>query len=162
MKDLRNETWVLVADGEKALFLVNDGDEEYPVLTVRRKEEHENPPTHEQGANRPGRFSDGPERAGIAGAEGHAQRSTVEPTDWHELEKERFADEIADILYKRAHEGAFKRIVLVAPPRVLGELRNKMHQEVAQRVVGEVDKTLTNHPIDKIQEILKAEIDHAA
>ena len=156
--DLRNATWVLVADGEKALFLVNDGDAEYPVLNVRRKEEHENPSTREQGADRPGRFSDGPEFAGVAGAEGHAQRSGVQQTDWHRLEEERFADELAEMLYKRAHAGEFRRIVLVAAPNVLGDLRNKLHQEVRDRVVGEVPKTLTNHPVEEIEKVLKAEL----
>ncbi len=53
--DLRNGTWVLVADGEKALFLVNDGDAEIPVLNVTREEHQENPHDIEQSANRPGR-----------------------------------------------------------------------------------------------------------
>jgi protein required for attachment to host cells len=151
VENLGNETWVLVADGEKALFLVNEGDAEYPVLRVRREEHQDNPPTGEQAANRPGRTfqSDGP------------GRSAYEDTDWHELAKERFADHLAEMLYERAHRGAFKRIVLVASPGVLGELRSKLHKEVADRVVGEVPKTLTNHPLDEIEKVLKAEL-HAA
>ena len=160
--DFRNETWVLVADGAKALFLVNDGDADYPVLNVRRKEEHESPPTREQGTDSPGRFSDGPEFQGIGSGQGFAQRSAVQETDWHRLEEERFADELAEMLYKRAHAGEFRRIVLVAGPQILGVLRGKLHQEVRDKVVGEVDKTLTNHPVDEIERILKGEIDRAA
>ena len=52
--------WVVVADGEKALFLTNVGDMEDMNLVVRKKEEHENPPTGEWAADRPGRFNDGP------------------------------------------------------------------------------------------------------
>ena len=158
ISNLSNETWVLVADGEKALFLINAGDEDIPVLDVTRTEAHESPATREQGADRPGRFSDGPEFAGVGGAEGFAQRSAVQETDWHTLEKERFADELAEMLYRRAHDNAFKRIVLVAPAKILGALRGKIHQEVADRVVGEVDKTLTNHPVDEIARILKGEL----
>ena len=158
IQNLSNETWVLVADGEKALFLVNAGDEDIPVLNVTGTETHESPATREQGADRPGRFSDGPEFAGIGGGEGHAQRSAVQDTDWHMLEKARFADELAEMLYKRAHDNAFQRIVLVAPPNILGALRGRIHQEVANRVVGEVDKTLTNHPVDEIARILKTEL----
>ena len=44
------------------------------------------------------------------------QRSAMEDTDWHELEKERFADDLAELLYKRGHNGGFDKIVLVAAP----------------------------------------------
>ena len=49
MKDLKlkPQTWVVVADGEKALFLINRGDAEYPNLDVFREEEHDNPPARE-------------------------------------------------------------------------------------------------------------------
>ncbi len=149
--DLSNETWVLVADGEKALFLVNDGDAEYPVLNVSRREDQENPPTRDQAANKRGRQQ---ESVGPG-------RSAYEDTDWHELAKDRFADHLAEMLYERAHRGDFRRIILVASPGVLGEMRDKLHKEVADRVVGEVDKTLTNHTIEDIEKVLKAELQPA-
>ena len=57
---LKHGLWVVVADGEKALFLENDGDTQYPDLQVVQEMEQENPATREQGSDRPGRFSDGP------------------------------------------------------------------------------------------------------
>lgn len=137
---LTRGTWVLVADGEKALFLRNNGDAEYPLLDVIREESHDNPPTREQGTDRPGRFNDGPS----------VHRSAVADTDWHWLEKERFAADLADILYKRAHSGAFERLIVVAAPKILGVLRKELHQAVTDRIVAEVDLTLTNQPIDEI------------
>lgn len=139
---LTNGTWVLVADGEKALFLRNDGDADFPVLTVVRQEAQENPPTRDQGTDRPGRLSDGPS----------VQRSAVGDTDWHWLEKERFAADLAERLYKMAHKGLFDRLIVAAGPRILGELRRDLHQEVAGRIVAEAALTLTNHPIDEIAE----------
>ena len=85
---LKHGIWVVVADGEKALFLRNEGDATYPNLEVVREVREENPPTREQGTDRPGRFNDGPS----------AHKSAVADTDWHRVEKERFADEIADRL----------------------------------------------------------------
>ena len=152
MSTLTHGTWVLIADGEKALFLENKTDAEDPYLDVWREEEQDNPPNREQAANRRGRV----------GQSANHGKSAYEDTDWHELAKERFADELADILYKYAHKGKFDRIVLVASPKILGELRDKLHQEVANRVVAEVDKTLTNHPVDEIEKILKSELDAAA
>ncbi|WP_316014056.1 host attachment family protein [Roseobacter sp. HKCCA0434] len=146
MKDLqvKEGTWVVVADGEKALFLVNKGDAEHPNLDVFREEEQDNPPTREQAANRPGRFNDGP----------NVHSSAVDDTDWHQLEKERFAKDLADILYKAAHAGKFDKLVLAADPSTLGELRKEYHKEVQDRLVEEIDKDLTNHPIDEIEKML--------
>jgi protein required for attachment to host cells len=142
---LEHDCWVVVADGEKALFLRNEGDEKYPHLQVFREISEPNEPTREQGTDRPGRLNDGP---GV-------HRSAVQETDWHRVEKERFAKEIADRLYKMAHRDDFDRLIIVAPPVVLGEMRKEFHKEVSQRIVGEVSKTLTNHPIDEIERILQ-------
>jgi protein required for attachment to host cells len=146
MTRLVHDMWVLVADGEKALFLRNEGDATYPNLQVVRRMHDENPPTREQGTDAPGRYTNGP----------NANLSAMEETDWHRIAKERFADDIADRLYKMAHRGDFEQIVIVAPPFVLGEMRQKLHKEVASRVTAEVPKTLTGHPVDEIEKILKA------
>ncbi len=151
MTKLKIGTWVLIADGEKALFLQNQTDSEDPFLEVFREEEQENPPNREQAANRRGRFNDGPS----------VHRSAVDDTDWHQLAKDRFAGELADILYKKAHAGAFEQIVLVAPPGTLGELRQQLHQEVTDKVIGEIDKTLTNHALDDIEKIVVKELQAA-
>ena len=143
---LTHGTWVVVADGEKALFLQNEGDSHYPNLTVIREMETENPPTREQGTDRPGRYNDGP---GV-------HRSAVEDTDWHRVAKERFAVEIASRLYRMVHRGDIRNLVVVAPPLVLGELREQLHKEVQHVLTAEVPKTLTNHPIHEIENNLLA------
>ena len=143
---LKHGLWVMVADGEKALFLKNEGDTKYPDFQLVREMQQDNPPTREQGTDRPGRYNGGPS----------AQRSAVADTDWHRVGKERFAEEIADRLYKMAHNGDFKEIVLVAPPVVLGEMRKKLHKEVEDKVVSEIAKTLTGHPVHEIEKILMA------
>lgn len=148
MARLSNDAWVLIADGEKALFLKNLTDAENPHLEVVRKEEQDNPKDIDQSANRPGRKQD----------TGVGQVSAMDDTDWHELAKERFAAELADLLYRQAHRHRFEKIVIVAPPKTLGELRNKLHKEVADKVIAEVPKTLTNHPLDEIEAQLAGDI----
>jgi len=141
---LKHGLWVVVADGEKALFLRNQGDNKFPNLEVVHEMEQENPATREQGTDKPGRYgNEGP-------------RSAIEETDWHRLNKERFAVEIADRLYKLAHRGEFDAIVLIAPPQVLGEMRQKLHKEVGEKVQAEIPKTLTNHTISDIETLLQA------
>lgn len=139
-----NGAWVLVGDGEKALFFRNQGDEEQAKLEVERVLEHEDPPTRDQGTDRPGRYQDGPQ----------AMRSAVENADWHRIEKARFAAELADVLYKAAHRNLFDKLIVVAPPQVLGDLRKHFHKEVQQRIVAELDKDLTNQPPYKIEQVL--------
>lgn len=143
---LKHGTWVVVADGENALFLKNEGDAIHPNLAVVHEMHEENPATREQGTDQPGRYNDGPS----------VHRSAVDEVDWHRIAKERFADEIAQRLYKMAHRGDFDEIVLIAPPLVLGEMRKKLHKEVEQKVVAEIAKTLTSHPVFEIEKILMA------
>ncbi|WP_298494275.1 host attachment family protein [uncultured Maritimibacter sp.] len=151
MAQIDTGTWVLVADSEKALFLENVADGQDPHLVVRREEHQDNPSDREQSANRPGRMNDG----------GPGQKSALDDTDWHELAKERFASDLADILYRRAHRGDFDKIVLACAPQVLGDLRPELHKEVLDRVVGEVPKVLTNHTLTDIEKIVKQELEDA-
>ncbi|NVK58565.1 MAG: host attachment protein [Rhodobacteraceae bacterium] len=151
MTELKQDTWVVVTDSEKALFLRNLTDHENPNLDLFDAEAQENPSDREQGANRPGRMNDG----------GMGQRSALDDTDWHELQKERFAADLAEKLYAEAHRGAFERLVLVAAPKVLGDLRAALHKEVADKIVAEIPKTLTNHPIAKIEALVKKELEAA-
>ncbi|WP_192183413.1 host attachment protein [Mesorhizobium amorphae] len=143
---LKHGLWVVIADGEKALFLRNRGDTRFPDLQVVQEMEQENPATREQGSDRPGRYNDGPS----------VHRSAVQDTDWHRVGKERFADDIAERLYRLAHRGAFEEVVLIAPPQVLGEMRRRLHKEVGDRVQAEIPKTLTNHTIFEIESLLQA------
>ena len=141
---LANGGWLVVADGAKALFLRNEGDKKFPNLEVFREEAQDNPPTREQAANRPGRFNDGP----------GAHRSALDDTDWHQLAEDRFARDLSDILYRQAHKQKFDEIVIVAAPAVLGEIRKNLHQEVADKVIAEIDKDLTNHPVHEIEKLV--------
>lgn len=142
---LKHGLWIVVADGEKALFLRNKGDVKYPDFEVVREMQQANPATRDQGTERPGRH-DGPS----------AHNSAYEETDWHRLGKERFANEIADLLYKWAHANKFEEIAIVAPPQVLGEMRKQLHPEVTSKVTAEIPKTLTNHSVYEIEELLRA------
>ena len=141
-----NGTFVVVADGRKMLFFRNEGDEDYPQLELDRKRKQDNPPNQEQKANEAGRsFSSTGER-----------RSKMEDTDFHQLEEDRFAAETAELLYKRAFANDFEKLLVIAPPRTLGELRKHYHKEVEDRLIGEIDKDLTGHTIVEIEEIVKS------
>src|SRR3982750_1694681 len=58
--NLKHGLLVMVADGEKALFLKNEGDNLYPNLQLFQEMNQGNPATREQGSDSPGRYNDGP------------------------------------------------------------------------------------------------------
>jgi protein required for attachment to host cells len=138
---LTKGTWIVIADGEKVLFLENVTDADDPNLKVIGVEATENPATHAQGEDRPGRRADG----------GPGHRSAMEETDWHRLGKDRFAHDLAAQLYTAAHAGRFDRLVLVAAPHTLGALRKSLHGAVVDRIVAEIASDLTNLPRDEIE-----------
>jgi protein required for attachment to host cells len=141
---VHNGAWVLVGDGRRALFLENHGDPDLLDLRVIEARVEENPATRDQGTAAPGR----------AFASRGGPRSSLETTDWHELEKEHFADRIAETINKAAESGEMKEVVLIAPPRVLGELRKHLSVKAQAKVKGEIDKDLTRHPISEIEKAL--------
>ncbi|CCJ07981.1 host attachment protein [Methylocystis sp. SC2] len=139
-----NGAWVLVGDGRRALFFQNHGDAELLDLRVVETRIDDNPPTHEQGTDRPGRsftsFSPG--------------RSAVQNVDWHELEEERFARAMADRINQAAESGELDAIAIVAPPKALGEIRKELSVKAQSKVVGELAKDLTRHPLKDIEKAL--------
>ena len=141
-----HDSLVLVGDGQKALFLRNRGNALHVDLVVERILEQDNPPTREQGTDRPGRSIASP---GVA-------RSAMEEVDWHHLAKERFASELAEALHRHAHANRFEKLVIIAPPKILGNLRRALHPEVVDRIAAEIAKELTSHPISEIEKLIAA------
>jgi protein required for attachment to host cells len=130
---------IFVGDGQKALFLRNRGSALDVDLVVEQIFERDNPATREQGTDRPGRST---ASFGVA-------RSAMEEVDWHHIAKERFAKEIAEALYHHAHANLFDRLIIIAPPKILGQLRKMFHVEVIARIAAEIPKELTSHPVSR-------------
>lgn len=138
----RKVTWAVVADGAKALILVNEGTDARPVMSVLDKARLDsNPPTREQGTDRPGRMPD----------PGAGQRSAMEVTDWHELAEAGFLRDFAERLNRAAEAGRFERLILVAPPKALGTLRPALGAATRSRIVAEIGSDLTGHPVSEIE-----------
>lgn len=126
-------TWILVADGERARIFENDGSDSSLQRAIPHDMVHPNPPTHQQGADRPGRVH---ESVGPG-------RSAMGDTDWHRHEKEKFAREMVRKLDEARTQNRFDRLIVVAPPRILGDLRQLMPDPLKKMVDAEIDKDLT-------------------
>ena len=141
-----HDAFVFVGDGRKALFLRNEGDEKFPFLKTEKVFVDENPPTHVQGSERPGRISKA------------SGRSAVEPVDWHILEERHFVRMVAAAMEQLVRASKVKKLFVVAPPRTLADLRLAFHPDVKACVMAEVNKDLTKHPVDEIEKHLTAGI----
>lgn len=74
-------------------------------------------------------------------------RHAIEPrTDPREQLKESFVASVAAMIDERAARGEVERLIVVAPPKVLGQLRGELSARVKAIVAGEVGKDLTKVP----------------
>jgi protein required for attachment to host cells len=138
-----HKAWVLVGDGRKALVLRNEGDEMFPNLkTVSVFKDDLNPATALHGTDRPGRTVEL-----LTG-----RRSGMDEPDWHEIAEQRFVHNVATTLC--AHEDEIDSLVVVAPPKTLAELRDAFSNGLKRKVVAEINKDLTKHPVHEIERLL--------
>jgi protein required for attachment to host cells len=141
-----HNTYVIVGDGRKALFLRNEGNATELRLKTEQVLRNDNPPTREQGSDQPGRSF----------ASVGSRRSSMEQADWHEIGEQRFARTIADALEALARDRDVAGFIIAAPPRTLAELRRILDANVKQRIIAELDKDLTGHPVSEIEKHLMA------
>lgn len=129
---LAHDTLVAVIDGEKLLLLRNAGTEAAPSLQAV-------PVEAPLGDNKG------------AGTRHHS--SAANPSD-AQLEEDSFAAAAAAMLNKRALEGGFEHLVVVAAPRTLGELRHHWHKALQAKLTAEIAKDLTGHSVAEIEAAL--------
>jgi protein required for attachment to host cells len=104
------------------------------------------PSTHEQGTDAPGRA--------INSIDG--RRSAVEQTDWHDQAEHRFLVGLARRLDAAVTAGETRSLILVAPPRALGVLREAYSASLRHAVRAEIDKDYVKMPVDQIEKHLVA------
>ena len=143
---IRSGDWVVVCDGGKALILENAGDA--AALNLKTKEVHEqaDAKTSEQGTDAPGRS--------INSIDG--RRSAMEQTDWHDQAEQRFLTELARRLDAAVTAGETKALVIVAPPRALGVLRQAYSNGLREAVKADIDKDYVRMPVHEIERHLAA------
>lgn len=134
---LAKGTWVLMADGEKALICENTGTPRAPRLKVHAKLQQEVVPEREMVTDRPGRMPD----------PGPGHRSAMEAPDHQREAKERFMADVALRLNTLAKKADISRLVVAAPPQLLAVLREGIDAGLSRRIIAELPKTLTGQPL---------------
>jgi len=131
---------LLVCDGAKALIMRNDGTLAQPELSVIETFSEKHPPTHELGTDHPGR----------AFSTSDGRRSSVSAPDFHDDAEMTFIKSTADRLDMIVRDAKSEALILVAPPRALGHLRNAVSSAIAAIVVAEIASDLTSMPTGEI------------
>lgn len=139
----KNRTWVLIADAGSARVLESDGIGKalHPVSQMTMSQDL--PRSHELGDDR---LTRGHESVGPA-------RHATEPkSDPHRELKRSFAKQISEHLVAAAAAKSFDRLIIVAPPVLLGDLRQELPRSVKDRTAAEIAKDLVavaDHDIRK-------------
>jgi protein required for attachment to host cells len=134
------KTWVLVADSARGLLFELKPSGGTPCLEFVDKIAMPHDKATEP-SDKPGRFPD----------PSVGQRSAVGELDHGQREREAHARILAERLLADRRGARFERLVVVAPPPVMGLLRSAWAPEVAQCVAAEVTEDLTRHPVAKIE-----------
>ena len=138
-------TWVLIADGARARLFANEGvgkglkpafDQEFIGTRL---------PSRDITTDRPGRAFD---------SAGEGRHAMEPPTDPHCYEKQVFAHDVATALDDARKKNAFDRLVVVAPPEALGNLRSELSEELQRMVTAELNKDLTKVPVRDLADFL--------
>jgi protein required for attachment to host cells len=108
--------------------------------------EERHSPSRVLGTDRPGRVVDAMD----------GSRSAVQETDWHAVAEERFLGNVASHLDEVLHAHRIKSLVVVAPPRAMGVLRDRLSSTAKRIKVGEIAKDLVKIPKPKLEEYLQS------
>ena len=138
--------WVVVCDGAKALILENAGDAISPNLKTKEVHAQPDSKTSEQGTDAPGRSinSNG------------SRRSAMEQTDWHAQAEQQFLIDLAKRLDAAVTAGETESLIVFAPPRAIGMLRQAFSAAVRNAIRAEIDKDYVKMPLYEIEKHLAA------
>ncbi len=142
---LHEKAKLLVCDGQKALFIQNDGWPGQPIFkVVHEMHWDESQHTADLGTDKPGRV-----RSMLGGP-----ISSIEPADWHAEEEDAFVKKALQEFTKLCEKDKTREVVFVAPPKALAVIRKAASKALMERVVGQLDKDLTKHPIYEIERLV--------
>ena len=143
---MRRDTWILIADGARARVFQYDGPGKRLKAVEGWAFQGDHRATHEIMSDREGR---------VASSVGSARSALQAHYDPHRELKRHFAGVIADALDRALTEGMFDRLIIVAEPTSLGDLRAALPERVRHKVTAELARDLTKTPDAELPDHLK-------
>jgi protein required for attachment to host cells len=151
MQHKKLRTWVVSTDAARAqLFIYDESTDHLRAAELAGLPGPEDRiESHTTKSDRPGR-SYGSSRDGVR----HALEAR---SDYRKLEKHKFSVAVAEAINRAALANEFDRLVLVAPHRSAGELRQYLSDRVQSRMEL-IAKDLTKAPVERIWEEVAASV----
>ncbi|VWX54843.1 host attachment protein [Novosphingobium sp. 9U] len=137
---LPHGTSIAVADGTKFEFFRNTGTEAEPKLTAQDTPELELT-----------NFSAGAHRSDTS--ESFSARTGNGAND--QLDESAHAIAVADWLNHQVLQHKIEKLVIIADPKSLGEMRKRYHKQLEGLLIKELAKTMTGRPVAEIVNALK-------
>jgi protein required for attachment to host cells len=135
-------TWILVADGATAKVFEHKGPGKGLTVVDDLMFEQEPLKAGDIMADRQGRsFS----------SVGHGRSAMEYTSDPVAVRERRFVENVAAELERRHQHHAFERLIIVAAPAALGDLRPKLSKGVRDTIIAELPKDLTNLPTPQLE-----------
>ncbi|PUB15630.1 host attachment protein [Yoonia sediminilitoris] len=133
----KTKTWIVLADTSAVRIAVNDGPAK-GVYGISTKELQA--PTVTELSDEPGmtKAPFGPDRGNISDPDLKGQAAAA------------FATDIVNFLDAEQAKDSFQRLVLVAPPAMLGLLRDRLTPRLRDILRADIPKDLTHLPLDKL------------
>lgn len=130
MEKIPAGAWVVVANGESARIFRNAGDSKTLLLQYLDLVEAKKSGKKSAAAVTP------PEQSGKQAREAM------------------FAKRLAERLNDGAQKNEYARLLLVADPKTLGQVRPQLHKQAQQKLIGEVAKVLASAALEDIERAL--------
>ena len=146
-------TWIIVADAARARVFISEGGQLRPKNDAQFEFPAAHVPSRDLVSDRPGRTMES-----VGGAH-HAEEPRTDP---HRAAKTAFAKLLANFVEQSAKESKFDDLVVVAPPQMLGDLRDALGRHATERLVRTAAKDLTKIPASEIEAHLRPLLSPAA
>jgi protein required for attachment to host cells len=134
-----SKTWVVVAESSRAKIFEVEQNESIKSLKELMGFTHSVSRSHKQ------------QLSGSQQKESRHSKLTSSLDTHKDHERSEFARSIGEHLNSARNKGQFNKLILMSPPKFLGDLRKNLGHETNKYVVSAIDKNLVRHTIKDIE-----------
>lgn len=146
---MNSRNWLVVADSARALIFTLNGR----MKTLLQIREMTHPESRKRDlelvGDKPGRMFE---------SVGQVRHAVTQPFDPRTIEKQKFSLQLANALEQARKEGMVEKIVVLAAPAFLGNLRLHLSEKTARLITKEIPKNLAHMTVLEIQEHLPTDL----
>lgn len=141
---IAHDILIMVMDGGRMSLFRNAATDRAPKLELLAEKHRESPSTAQMGTDRPGRVNQSRSDT----------RAAYETTDLHQREEDNFTLKMTE-LFNAEMANPERRAILVAPPRVLGQIRKHLREDTRSRLTAEINKDYAGRTALELVQLLQ-------